>query len=89
MRNPCVTDILKPGYYLQLGVEAEYITGVGVFSDRNDLGTLKSMLEDMKKNSKHKYKNRIADSGYESEEGYLYLEQQHQKPYIKPQTYEK
>lgn len=30
---------LKPGYNLQIGVEAEYITGVGVFSDRNDLGT--------------------------------------------------
>ena len=80
---------LKPGYNLQIGVEAEYITGVGVFSDRNDLGTLKPMLEDMKKNSRHKYKNVIADSGYESEEGYLYLEEQHQKPYIKPQTYEK
>lgn len=30
-----------------------------------------------------------ADSGYESEEGYSYLREQNQKPYIKPQTYEK
>lgn len=30
-----------------------------------------------------------ADSGYESEEGYTYLREQKQKPYIKPQTYEK
>lgn len=30
-----------------------------------------------------------ADSGYESEEGYTHLREQKQKPYIKPQTYEK
>lgn len=80
---------LKPGYNIQIGVEAEYITGVGIFADRNDLGTLKPMLESMKLNSGHKYKNVIADSGYESEEGYIYLEENGQEPYIKPQTYEK
>lgn len=80
---------LKPGYNLQIGVEAEYITGVGVFSDRNDLGTLKPMLENMKKKTGHKYKKIVADSGYESEEGYVYLEKQNQKAFIKPQTYEK
>ena len=80
---------LKPGYNIQIGVEAEYITGVGVFSDRNDLGTLKPMLENMKKMSGYKYKNVIADSGYESEEAYLYLEKEGQTPYIKPQTYER
>lgn len=79
---------LKPGYNLQIGVEAEYITGVGVFSDRNDLNTLKPMLEHMKDQSGHKYENVIADSGYESEEGYLYLEANNQTAYIKPQTYE-
>ena len=80
---------LKPGYNLQIGVEAEYITGVGVFSDRNDLHTLKPMLENMKKRSGHKYQSVTADSGYESEEGYVYLDDNGQKAYIKPQTYEK
>lgn len=80
---------LKPGYNLQIGVEAEYVTGVGVFSDRNDLNTLKPMLENMKEKSGHRYQNIIADSGYESEEGYVYLEANHQTAYIKPQTYEK
>ena len=80
---------LKPGYNIQIGVEAEYITGVGVFSERNDLGTLKPMLEIMKEQSGHKYQNIIADSGYESEEGYAYLENENQTAYIKPQTYEK
>lgn len=80
---------LKPGYNLQIGVEAEYITGVGVFSERNDLGTLKPMLENMTNSSGHKYNNVIADSGYESEEAYVYLEENEYKAYIKPQTYEK
>ncbi len=36
-----------------------------------------------------RYPSITADSGYESEEGYTYLREQNQKPYIKPQTYEK
>jgi transposase len=80
---------LKPGYNIQIGVEAEYITGVGVFSDRNDLGTLIPMLKSMKELSGHKYKNVTADSGYESEENYVYLAKEKQIAFIKPQTYEK
>ena len=80
---------LKPGCNRQIGVEAEYITGVGVFSERNDLNTLKPMLENMELRSGHRYQNVIADSGYESGEGYLYLERNGQTAYIKPQTYEK
>lgn len=80
---------LKPGYNIQIGVEAEYVTGVGVFSDRNDLATLVPMLKDMEAKSGHKYRSVTADSGYESEEGYLFLEANQQTAYIKPQTYEK
>ena len=80
---------LKPGYNIQIGVAAEYITGVGVFADRNDLGTLIPMLESMKELSGHKYKNVTADSGYESEENYVYLAKEKQTAFIKPQTYEK
>lgn len=36
-----------------------------------------------------RYPSVTADSGYESEEGYTYLREQRQTPYIKPQTYEK
>ena len=79
---------LKPAYNIQIGVEAEYITGVGVFADRNDKGTLVPMLEQMKADTGHTYKNVIADSGYESEEAYVYLEKEGQSAYIKPQTYE-
>jgi len=80
---------LKPGYNVQIGVESEYVTGVGVFQDRADTATLIPFLENMKSNLGIKYKNVIADSGYESEENYLYLEEKEQKYYIKPQTYEK
>ena len=79
---------LKPGYNVQIGVESEYVTGVGIFQDRNDIATLIPMLEKMKENHGRKYTNIIADSGYESEENYLYLEKNGQIPFIKPQTYE-
>lgn len=79
---------LKPAYNVQIGVESEYITGVGVFQDRNDIATLIPFLKEMESRLNARYKNVIADSGYESEENYLYLEGQKQTYYIKPQTYE-
>lgn len=80
---------LKPGYNIQIGVEAEYVTGMGVFSERNDIATLVPLLKDMEEKSGHKYQSVTADSGYESEAGYLFLESNQQTAYIKPQTYEK
>ena len=35
---------LKPAYNVQISVEAEYLTGVGVFQDRNDTTTLIPLL---------------------------------------------
>ncbi|MCX7858410.1 MAG: IS1182 family transposase [Deltaproteobacteria bacterium] len=79
---------LKPGYNVQIGVESEYVTAVEVFQDRNDIATLIPFLESIKVNLGSRFKNVIADSGYESEENYLYLEDKEQNCYIKPQTYE-
>jgi transposase len=79
---------LKPAYNVQIGVESEYITGVGVFQDRNDIATLIPFVKNIESRLKTRYKNVIADSGYESEENYLYLEGKNQTYYIKPQTYE-
>lgn len=79
---------LKPAYNVQIGVEGEYVTGVGVFQDRSDTATLIPFLKDMESNLKTSYQNVVADSGYESEENYLYLEGKEQTYYIKPQTYE-
>jgi hypothetical protein len=43
----------------------------------------------MEKELEFCYPSVTADSGYESEEGYAYLREQKQAPYIYPQTYEK
>lgn len=79
---------LKPAYNVQIAVESEYVTGIGIFQDRSDTTTLIPLLKDMKAKLKRKYKNIIADSGFESEENYLYLEENEQKAFIKPQSYE-
>lgn len=79
---------LKPAYNIQIGVESEYIVGVGSFSDRNDVHTLIPMLERIKHNTKRVYRNVIADAGYESEENYTYLNDNNQISYIKPTNYE-
>ena len=80
---------LKPGYNVQIGVDSEYIVAVDIFQDRNDVWTLVPFLKHMKEHLGFCYPSVTADSGYESEEAYEYLKSQNQKPYIKPQTYEK
>jgi len=80
---------LKPGYNVQIGVDSEYIVAVDIFSDRNDVWTLVPFLKMMEEKTGFKYPSVTADSGYESEEGYDFLKENRQAPYIKPQTYEK
>ena len=79
---------LKPGYNVQIGVESEYIVGVGLFPNPTDTTTLIPFLERLQSGCKHKYENIIAHAGYASEENYTYLEQNSQKAYIKPTDYE-
>ena len=45
---------LKPGYNIQIGVDSEYIMGVGVFGDRSDTNTLIPFMERLEKNLCHK-----------------------------------
>jgi transposase len=80
---------LKPAYNVQLAVEAEYVVGVGAFHNPGDTVTLIPMLERLySHNTNMTIKRLIADSGYESEENYTYLESKGIGYYIKPQTYE-
>ena len=79
---------LKPGYNIQIGVESEYIVGVGSFSNRSDVNTLIPFLNRIKIHTGRKFENIIADAGYESSENYLYLEENGQNCFIKPQNYE-
>lgn len=79
---------LKPGYNIQIGVEGGYVVGVDISSERSDQLTLIPFLEKLEEKLPKKYENVIADSGYESEENYVYLEEHQQNAYIKPQVYE-
>ncbi len=79
---------LKPGYNIQIGVDSEYIVGVGSFPDRNDTNTLIPFLNNLESKSNNKYVNIVADAGYESEENYHFLRKNKQNAYIKPQNYE-
>ena len=79
---------LKPGYNIQIGVESEYIVGVGSFSNRTDVNTLIPFLNRIQSHTHRKFERIIADAGYESSENYLYLEENGQECFIKPQNYE-
>lgn len=79
---------LKPGYNIQIGVESEYIVGMGAFSNRSDVNTLIPFLNRIKSHTKRIFENIIADAGYESSENYMYLAENGQKCFIKPTNYE-
>lgn len=77
---------LKPGYNVQIGVECEYIVGIGLFANPRDTTTLIPFLERIRKNTGKKYLNIIADAGYASEEIYTYLEENEQNATSNRQT---
>ena len=79
---------LKPAYNLQHGVDSEYVTWLDVFPAPTDTITLIPFLKDMETHLPFKYKNIVADAGYESEENYIFIESNEQTAYIKPQNYE-
>ena len=79
---------LKPGYNVQIAVNSEYITGIEVFSNRTDYGTLEPFLRQLEKKHKKKYLRVTTDSGYESLDNLLYLEENGQLSFIKPQNHE-
>ena len=79
---------LKPAYNIQHGVDSEYITWVDISSHPTDTMTLIPFLKDMENHLSFKYTEIVADAGYESEENYLFIEENGQISYIKPQNYE-
>ena len=79
---------LKPAYNLQHGVDAQYITWLDISSNPGDALTLVPFLKDMESHLDFKYREVVADAGYESEEAYVFLEKNGQESYLKPQNYE-
>lgn len=79
---------LKPAFNLQHGVDSEYVTWLTIGPQPTDTTTLIPFLRDAEKHLKFKYKNITADAGYESEENYIFLEENNQTAFIKPANYE-
>lgn len=79
---------LKPAYNVQLAVNSEYITGIDVFTERNDVKTLRPFLHRLERFHQARYKEVTADAGYESLDNYLYLASTGQMSFIKPTNYD-
>ena len=80
---------LKPGYNVQVASTSEYMVGVMVNSDRTDFYSLIPMVQKPGTSFPEKKIGKLAaDAGYESEEGYHFLEEQDIQAYIKPSNYE-
>ena len=79
---------MKAGYNLQHGVDSEYITWLTISPQPTDTTTLIPFLKEMEEHLAFKYKKIVADAGYESEENYLFLDENEQLSFIKPANYE-
>lgn len=79
---------LKPGYNLQHGVDSEYVVWLTIGPQPTDTTTMIPFIKSMEKHLTFKYKKVVADAGYESEENYLFLEDNGQLSFIKPANYE-
>ena len=79
---------LKPAYNIQIAVDSEYITGIDVFSDRTDFGTLVPFLKTLQRQHGKKYASVAADAGYERLGNDLFLESNGQMSFIRPANYE-
>lgn len=69
-------------------MDSEYITWLTIGPQPTDTTTLIPFLKEAEEYLDFKYKNITADAGYESEENYLFLEENGQLSYIKPANYE-
>jgi len=79
---------LKPAYNIQLASSSGFIIGENVSHHPSDMYTLKPFLNKLLKNHPDKLNKIVADSGYESEENYVFLAENKLTSYIKPTNYE-
>ena len=76
---------LKPAYNIQYGTDSEFVTWATVGPQPTDTTPLIPFLQEMEHYIHKRYRNVVADAGYESEENYLYLETNRQRAFIKSQ----
>ena len=79
---------LKPSYNLQICVNSEFITGLRVFADRNDVNTLEPFVNTLIEKHGQPYEVVVADAGYESLANYRFLDNLGIDSFIKPTVYE-
>lgn len=79
---------LKPAYNIQCATNGGYVVDIEGFSNPADMRTLPSFVNNLVEKYDTKINRVVADSGYESEENYLYLKQNQIEAYIKPSNYE-
>jgi len=73
----------KPGYNLQIATENQFITDFALYANRTDTLTLLSFLESFKSRYHRYAKTVVADSGYGSEENYLFMDVHNMEAYVK------
>lgn len=73
----------KPGYNLQIATENQFITDFALYANRTDTLTLPSFLESFKLRYHRYTKTVVADSGYGSEENYLFMDVHNMEAYVK------
>ena len=73
----------KPGYNLQIATENQFITDFALYANRTDTLTLPSFLESFNSRYNHYAKTVVADSGYGSEENYLFMDTHDIETYVK------
>ena len=73
----------KPGYNLQIATENQFITDFALYANRTDTLTLPSFLESFKSRYHRYAKTVVADSGYGSEENYLFMDVHNMDAYVK------
>jgi len=73
----------KPGYNLQIATENQFITDFALYANRTDTLTLPSFLESFKSRYHRYARTVVADSGYGSEENYLFMDVHNMEAYVK------
>jgi transposase len=73
----------KPGYNLQIATEHQFITDFALYANPTDTLTKPSFLESFNSRYGHYARTTVADSGYGSEENYLFMDVHGMDAYVK------
>jgi len=73
----------KPGYNLQISTENQFITDFALYPNPTDTLTLPSFLNSFNSRFGHYAKTVVADSGYGSQENYLFMDVHDMDAYVK------